>query len=131
MNRVLITGGRAPVALDLARHFAAAGAEVFVADSAPCFLARASKAVRRGFRVPPPRQAPQAFAKAIGSIVRREKIELIVPTCEEVFFVARHAERKIDPERNPVLRLLRRAMPVTAEFEGTRFLTRSNGRRAY
>ncbi len=93
MNRVLITGGRAPVALDLARHFAAAGAEVFVADSAPCFLARASRAVNRSFRVPRPRQEPQAFAEAIGAIVRREKIELIVPTCEEVFFVARHAER--------------------------------------
>ncbi len=93
MNRVLITGGRAPVALDLARHFAAAGMEVFVADSAAYFLARASRAVSRSLRVPPPRQEPQAFAEAIGVIVRREKIELIVPTCEEVFFVARHAER--------------------------------------
>ena len=44
--------------------------------------------------------------------------------------VARHAERKIDPARNPVLRLLRRTMPVTTDFEGTRFLTRLNGRRA-
>lgn len=44
--------------------------------------------------------------------------------------VARHAERKIDPERNPVLRLLRRLMPVTAAFEGTRLLTRVDGRRA-
>jgi len=44
--------------------------------------------------------------------------------------VARHAERKIDPERNPVLRLLRRALPVTTTFEGTRFLTRVGGRRA-
>ena len=44
--------------------------------------------------------------------------------------VARHAERKIDPERNPVLRLLRRAMPVTTEFEGARLLTRVGGRRA-
>jgi len=44
--------------------------------------------------------------------------------------VARHAERKIDPERNPVLRLLRRVLPVTTTFEGTRFLTWVGGRRA-
>ena len=44
--------------------------------------------------------------------------------------VARHSERKIDPERNPVLRLLRRFVPVTTEFEGSRFLTRAGGRRA-
>jgi tellurite resistance protein TerC len=44
--------------------------------------------------------------------------------------VIRHAERKVEPERNPVLRLLRRAMPVTNEFEGTRLFTRVGGRRA-
>ena len=44
--------------------------------------------------------------------------------------VARHTDRKIDPERNPVLRLLRRAMPVTTEFEGARFLTRVGASRA-
>ena len=35
MARVLITGGRAPAALDLARKFDAAGRTVFAADSAP------------------------------------------------------------------------------------------------
>ena len=44
--------------------------------------------------------------------------------------VARHAERTIEPDRNPVLRLFRRAVPVTSEFEGTRLLTRDGGRRA-
>jgi tellurite resistance protein TerC len=44
--------------------------------------------------------------------------------------VARHADRKIEPERNPVLRLLRRVMPVTSAFEGPRLLTRVDGRRA-
>jgi predicted ATP-grasp superfamily ATP-dependent carboligase len=91
--RVLITGGRAPVALELARQFARGGATVFAADSAPCFLAGSSRAVRRAFRVPPPRQRPAAFAEALAAIVARERIDLIVPTCEEVFYVARFAER--------------------------------------
>src|SRR5882724_8638444 len=91
MKRVLVTGGRAPVALDLARNFAAAGAEVFVADSAPCFLCRSSRSATKAFRVPPPREAPRAFADAIRAIVRREQIDLIVPTCEEVFYLGRYA----------------------------------------
>jgi glutathione synthase/RimK-type ligase-like ATP-grasp enzyme len=89
--RVLITGGRAPVALDLARRFAASGAEVFVADSAPCFLAGSSRSVRRAFRVPAPRSQPQEFADAIAAIAREQRIDLIVPTCEEVFYLARFA----------------------------------------
>jgi tellurite resistance protein TerC len=44
--------------------------------------------------------------------------------------VARHTGRQIQPERNPVLRLLRRLMPVTNEFEGTKLLTRVGARRA-
>ena len=36
----------------------------------------------------------------------------------------------VHPERNPILRLARRFFPVTTEFEGDRFLTRLNGRRA-
>ncbi len=91
--RVLITGGRAPVALELARQFARGGATVFAADSAPCFLAGSSRAVRRAFRVPPPRQRPAAFAEALAAIVARERNALIVPTCEEVFYVSRFAER--------------------------------------
>jgi hypothetical protein len=93
MRRVLITGGRAPVALDLARQFAAAGAQVFVADSRPFYLARASRVISRAFRVPPPRFAPQAFANAIETIIRRERIDLIVPTCEEVFYLSRFASQ--------------------------------------
>lgn len=91
MKRVLITGGRAPVAVDLARSFAAAGAHVVVADSAPCFLARATRAAAKAVRVPRPRQEPWAFARAIREIVVREQIDLIVPTCEEVFYLGRFA----------------------------------------
>jgi tellurite resistance protein TerC len=36
----------------------------------------------------------------------------------------------IDPDRNPLVRLARRLFPVSAGFEGERFLTHINGRRA-
>jgi tellurite resistance protein TerC len=44
--------------------------------------------------------------------------------------VARHTALEIRPERNPVLRLLRRLLPVTTEYRGTRLLVREGGRRA-
>ena len=39
----------------------------------------------------------------------------------------RQGEAEIHPEKNPVLRLFRRAFPVTKEYVGGRFFTRKNG----
>lgn len=36
-------------------------------------------------------------------------------------------EKPIDPERNPIIRLLRRLIPVTPQLQGDKFLTRING----
>ncbi|MEZ5098853.1 MAG: TerC family protein [Thermoleophilia bacterium] len=43
--------------------------------------------------------------------------------------IARHAHQEIHPERNPVLRLLRRVVPLTDDYRGSRFLVREGGRR--
>ncbi len=37
-------------------------------------------------------------------------------------------DEQIEPERNPLLRLLRRVLPITAELHGQRFFVRRNGR---
>ncbi|MEK7757043.1 MAG: TerC family protein [Planctomycetota bacterium] len=37
-------------------------------------------------------------------------------------------DKEIEPERNPVLRLTRRVLPVTEDYRGTKFLTRIDGR---
>jgi tellurite resistance protein TerC len=37
-------------------------------------------------------------------------------------------DQKIDPAKNPVIRLFKRAMPVTSELHGQRFLVRMDGR---
>ncbi len=42
--------------------------------------------------------------------------------------MARHGGQEVHPERNPVLKLLRRVMPVTDEYHGTRFFLRRAGR---
>ena len=39
-------------------------------------------------------------------------------------------EHGVEPERNPVVRLVRRLMPVTSDFRGASFFVREGGRRA-
>jgi tellurite resistance protein TerC len=42
--------------------------------------------------------------------------------------VARGGAEKADPAQNPLLRLVRRALPITADFRGRRLLLREDGR---
>ncbi|WP_080839252.1 hypothetical protein [Cohnella massiliensis] len=86
---VLITGGRAPVALEWARRFAACGHRVFAAESVDRYLCRVSRSVVRSYRVPKPNEDEAGYREAIRSIVKRESIDLAVPTCEEIFHLAK------------------------------------------
>ena len=45
------------------------------------------------------------------------------------FRIARHAETEVHPERNPVLRLVRKVIPSTSEYDGQKMFTRRSGRR--
>lgn len=87
-RRVLITGARAAAALDLARDFLAAGWEVHIADCRPTRMARWSRLALRHHHYPAPRQQGEAFRCAVAALVEEERIDLVVPTCEEVFHLA-------------------------------------------
>jgi predicted ATP-grasp superfamily ATP-dependent carboligase len=89
----LLTGGRAPCTLELARAFHAAGHRVLVAESARRHLCRVSRAVERCYSVPPPNRDKATFIEALEAIIVREGVEVLIPTCEEVFFVAKGLER--------------------------------------
>ena len=103
---VLITGARAPVALDLARGFAAAGYAVHMADSAPARIARWSRVPRHVHPLPPPRQAAAAFAASVVALVDALDPVLIVPTCEEIFHLVRLGlDRLFAPDREMLVRL--------------------------
>lgn len=91
--RVLLTGGRAPATLDLARLLHAGGCEVHLAESMGASITAWSRAVRRVHRVPPPRQQTAAFLTRIEALHRCLDFDLIVPTCEEVFWLARARDR--------------------------------------
>ena len=94
MTNVLITGARAPIALDLARSFAAAGWQAHLADSVRPWSARLARGARgRLHHFAAPRFAFEAFAADLARLVERLDPVLIVPTCEEVFYVAEAAAR--------------------------------------
>jgi len=85
---ILITGARAPVALHLARLLHGAGTRVILADTPARPIAAASKACARYHRLPPPRFEQQDYAEAVEALIHTENIGLIIPTCEEVFYLA-------------------------------------------
>ncbi|MDP3736936.1 MAG: hypothetical protein Q8R02_06075 [Hyphomonadaceae bacterium] len=95
MSAILITGARAPIALDLARSFEAAGHEVHLADSITPWGARLTRRTQgRLHRFAPPRFAFTRFAADLGALVDRLDARLVIPTCEEVFYVAEAAARR-------------------------------------
>lgn len=90
---ILITGGRAPAALELARVFHAAGHRVSMAESATAHLSQPSRCIAANFRVPRPRQQTIPYIDAMEQIIVQQQIDLLVPTCEEVFYIAMGRER--------------------------------------
>jgi len=88
--RLLITGARAPVALELLRALARAGHSVYAADSIAPTLASGSRYLAGHLLLPAPRYDPAGFGRALLGHVERLRIERIIPTCEEVFYLAMH-----------------------------------------
>lgn len=91
--RVLILGARAPACLEWARAFAQAGWAVTVADSLGQPLSRFSRAAERFVRLPEPRHNPDAWVDALAKVIVQQRIDLLLPTCEEVFYLAHGLER--------------------------------------
>ncbi|MEP6567915.1 MAG: hypothetical protein ABJB10_22490, partial [Mesorhizobium sp.] len=50
-------------------------------------------------RLPPPRFAPDAYADAVEALVRTEGVELVIPTCEEVFYLGQLWRDRAMPAR--------------------------------
>ncbi|WP_168122855.1 ATP-grasp domain-containing protein [Paenibacillus sp. HB172176] len=90
---ILLTGGRAPATLEMARAFHKEGHRVLVAESARHHLCRVSKAVACSYHVPAPRENRSGYLDALESIAERESVDVLIPTCEEIFYIAQDIER--------------------------------------
>jgi glutathione synthase/RimK-type ligase-like ATP-grasp enzyme len=89
---VLISGARAPVALGIGAAFRAAGFDVHFVDSVPSLMIRWSAfGPDRVHRVRPPRSEFDGFSQDIQALIARLEPSLVIPTCEEVFYLAQAA----------------------------------------
>lgn len=96
----------------------------------------------RYFKVPDEHQHKVLFWGVLGALVMRgifiaagvsliERFEWIIYAFGALLVYSglkllRHDDAQIHPEKNPVLRLFQRALPVTDEYEGGKFFTRRN-----
>jgi hypothetical protein len=89
MGTVLITLGRLPKGLELARALAGAGCRVLVAEPWRWHLTRLSGAVAKCHVLPPPATHPDDYDEALRDLVAREDVDLVVPVSEEILHVSR------------------------------------------
>lgn len=88
---ILLLGGRSFVALELARNFGRHGHKVITAESIAVHPAGWSRYTRKNIRVASPRFATDAFFNDLCRIIENETIDLLVPTCEETYYIAQFA----------------------------------------
>ncbi len=85
---VLLTGTRAPATLDLARRLHAEGVTVHGVDSMRFPIGRWSKAFAKHHRSPRPLQDREKYIEFILALIEQNEIDLIWPTCEEIFHLS-------------------------------------------
>jgi predicted ATP-grasp superfamily ATP-dependent carboligase len=89
MKTILLTGARAPVTLDLARSFHEQGYRVIAAESMSYPLSRHSRAFSKFYKITAPNVSLEKFKNELISIITSEKVDLLIPTCEEAFHLSR------------------------------------------
>lgn len=87
-NTVLLTLGRLPPAVDIARSFAAAGWRVVVAEPFKRHMAGTSRAVDLSVQVPAPAADAAAYLEALRRVIADQGVDLVVPVSEETMHVA-------------------------------------------
>ncbi len=92
---VLLTNGRFPVTLDLARQVRLAGHHVYVVDPMHYHVCKFSTAVRKSYYVPAPHVDPAGYIQGVLHAIDDAHIDLVLPMHEEIFYLAESDEPKI------------------------------------
>ena len=75
-TKILLTGGRAPATLYLARLLYRQGYDVYVADSIPFYLAKYSNKIKKSFVLPSPHQKDEYIA-SLSDILKKYEIDIL------------------------------------------------------
>ncbi|CCW04922.1 MULTISPECIES: ATP-grasp domain-containing protein [Bacillus] len=87
---VLITGVRAPATLHLCRLLKKDGHTVIIADSIPYPLTKVSRSADYFYEIPSPKWKTNECISVLQSIIQNHEVDLLIPTCEETFYIARY-----------------------------------------
>lgn len=91
-KNVFFTGGRSPYTLSLLRLFHNKGYKIYVGETYSSNIAGVSKYVEKNLLLPPPSQEPDNFNETLKKYVLDYKIDLLIPTCEEVFYISKYMD---------------------------------------
>ncbi|BFZ65397.1 hypothetical protein YB2330_006563 [Saitoella coloradoensis] len=89
---ILLSNGRFPVTLDLARQLHRLGHTVFVADPMEYHVCKFSRCVRKSFYVPAPHYDAAGYISGIRNAISSASIDLLIPMHEEIFFLTQHPD---------------------------------------
>ncbi|KAF2099327.1 hypothetical protein NA57DRAFT_37871 [Rhizodiscina lignyota] len=92
---ILLSNGRFPVSLDLARQLHHAGHRVFTVDPMEFHICKFSMAVKRSWQTPAPFEDPEGYIEAVKKVIRKADIDMIIPIHEELFYLAESREPEI------------------------------------
>ncbi|WP_104400399.1 carboxylate--amine ligase [Vibrio penaeicida] len=92
--RFLVTGARAPVAFEWAQALLKQGHQVYLSDCTRFPLARYTKGVSGYIKTPAPKTDFDGYRAAILEAIDRFDIQVVIPTCEEVFYLARFIDER-------------------------------------
>jgi len=85
---ILITGARAPVAIEWARLLMTQGHQVYMTDCAQFPLGRFLVGIKSYIKTVYPRENPEQYQRQIFELVDKYQIQMLIPTCEEIFYLA-------------------------------------------
>jgi hypothetical protein len=96
---VVLTLGRLPPALDIARSFRERGWRVVVAEPFAMHLCRTSRAVDRSVQITSPKASPERYLAELAEVIAAERATLVIPVSEETPRVAELPEHLPDATR--------------------------------
>lgn len=80
---VLLTLGRLPKALELARSLSEANCRVIVAEPFAWHICRISRSVARSYRVAAPNTDREQYVDDLARVIERERVDIVIPISEE------------------------------------------------
>ncbi|RPB03573.1 hypothetical protein L873DRAFT_1669789 [Choiromyces venosus 120613-1] len=103
---ILLSNGRFPVSIDLARQFRMAGHNVYVVDPMHYHVCKFSNSVKKSYWVPAPHVDAEGYLAGVRHAVEDANIDLIIPMHEEIFHLAEQTSHLSDENNQIVLKRL-------------------------